>query len=563
MDGTTRGRGRMSFRISKGFVIVLSTLIAYISLNSLVHTFYPDLFVWSEEDLEESEWLATSNSWLDRKLCRFFGLCGIAHVRLDLASVVRKEALGQKHLHNDSDSEYWPFDWTMANQTADDWSDDEKRLREIPEYVLEYAPLVHLFSGESFWPGDIAEHLMHMTPQLNYTPVQAKWDHPTLGNLDMLNQWDLGKHLYLTSNDNVEDRPDWLGGEQNIPEPGRPGHHNPDEPSKEDPDDGDLGQAKDDRGKWYDAGDWDDDVGARVADEAVSVDAEELRKRYGGKPIQGDTENGGRSDAPAVLVVVDKGHGVVDAFWFYFYSYNLGNTVLNVRFGNHVGDWEHCMVRFYKGQPKALFFSAHTAGEAYSYDAVEKRGKRVKSRPSVICKMMEANEFPLQPVIYSATGTHAMYATPGIQEYVLPWGLLHDQTDRGPLWDPLLNSHSYTYNYLTDALRASHLSPMAPTEWFYFNGRWGDKFYPLGDRRQYRFAGQYHYSNGPLGPRFKHLGRRKVCQGGFDDQCVIRNFIDEQKRAKRWAGVGAGQDPEDESLESITSRRVSTMAHHG
>lgn len=155
-----------------------------------------------------------------------------------------------------------------------------------------------------------------------------------------------------------------------------------------------------------------------------------------------------------------------------------------------------------------------------------------------------------------------MYATPGIQEYVLPWGLLHDQTDRGPLWDPLFNSHYYTYDYPTDSLRASNLSPMAPTEWFYFNGRWGDKFYPLGDKRQYRFAGQYHYSNGPLGPRFKHLGRRKVCQGDYHETCVIRNFIDEQKRTKRWAGVPDGQDPEDESLESIMSRRVSTMAGH-
>jgi hypothetical protein len=35
------------------------------------------------------------------------------------------------------------------------------------------------------------------------------------------------------------------------------------------------------------------------------------------------------------------------------------------------------MVRFYKGRPKALFLSAHTAGEAYSYEAIEKQGKRV------------------------------------------------------------------------------------------------------------------------------------------------------------------------------------------
>ncbi|KAH8704735.1 hypothetical protein BGW36DRAFT_392522 [Talaromyces proteolyticus] len=529
----------MSRRMSKGIIIVLSTLIAYLSIVSLLRTVKPSLFVWSEEDLEESEWLATSTSWWDRKLCRFFGLCGIAHVHLVRTSARHDRAMSQNPIGVDDDKDF-RLDWTVTDGVTTNWTNDAHILGEIPEYVLEYAPLVHLFSGEEFWPGDIAEHLAHSTPQLNYTPVQAEWDHPSLHTLNDLNQWESGKHVYLTSNDNVEDRPAWLGGEVNIP---RPLPNQPNEPDEPPTNDKPVYNEDDDRGKWYDAGDWQDNVGARVEDPVLDEgyshweDGDELRKRHGGKPVRG-----GRSDAPAVLVVIDKGNDIVDAFWFYFYSYNLGNTVFNVRFGNHIGDWEHCMVRFFKGQPKALFFSAHTAGEAFSYEAVEKQGKR--------------------PIIYSATGTHAMYATPGIHEYVLPWGLLHDQTDRGPLWDPVLNSHYYTYNYLTDTLRASNLSPLAPTEWFYFNGHWGDKFYPLGDPRQYRFAGQYHYSNGPLGPRFKHLGRRKVCQGKFYEACVIRNFVDEEKRAKRWAGVGAGEEPEDEDLESIMGRRENALVQY-
>lgn len=134
-----------------------------------------------------------------------------------------------------------------------------------------------------------------------------------------------------------------------------------------------------------------------------------------------------------------------------------------------------------------------------------------------------------------------MYATPGTHPYILPLGLLHDQTDRGPLWDPALNAHSYTYEYKNDIVRASTASPDAPTEWFYYNGHWGDKFYPLGDRRQYRFAGQYHYVNGPLGPRFKALGRRKMCQGPDDSPCVIRDWIGESKRPKRWVPMGEGE----------------------
>lgn len=149
-----------------------------------------------------------------------------------------------------------------------------------------------------------------------------------------------------------------------------------------------------------------------------------------------------------------------------------------------------------------------------------------------------------------------MYATPGIHEYILPWGLLHDETDRGPLWDPLQNIHSYTYNYLTDELNPSTQSPTAPTEWFYFNGRWGDKFYPLGDRRQYRFGGQYHYVNGPLGPRFKHLGRRKVCQGRYRDSCVIRNFIHiDGPSGGSWSSL-LGDEFADEPLEEIEERRA-------
>lgn len=149
-----------------------------------------------------------------------------------------------------------------------------------------------------------------------------------------------------------------------------------------------------------------------------------------------------------------------------------------------------------------------------------------------------------QPVGYIATGTHAMYATPGTHSYILPWGLLHDITDRGPLWDPVLNVHSYTYDYQNDTLRSSTRTPHAPVEWFYFMGHWGDKFYPLSDPRQYRFAGQYHYVNGPYGPRFKNLGRKKVCQGNGD--CIIKEFL-AAARAKRWTGAGEGEDisPED------------------
>lgn len=197
---------------------------------------------------------------------------------------------------------------------------------EIPQYVLDYAPFVHLFSGEHFWPCDIAEHLNHTTPYLNYTPLQARTDHPTLNNLDDLNKWGGGRHVFLQSNDDVEERPEWLVGKKNIP----------------------------------------------VTDPPTGFLAQDLLKD-GPQP---QTKKG-YSDAPAVLVVIPKENGIVDAFWFYFYSYNLGNTVFNVRFGNHIGDWEHSVVRFQQGKPIAVFCSEHSGGRAYTYEAVEKRGDRV------------------------------------------------------------------------------------------------------------------------------------------------------------------------------------------
>lgn len=370
-------------RTSKVAIAILSILITYVSVNSLIRNLNPSAFVWGEEDKEEHWWLASSPSWFDRKACRWLGVCGAAHLKLARGRFGYRRVNEEQPLR---DEQSFRSTWSDAKSHPGAWEGDERLRDEIPSYVLKYAPLVHLFSGEQFWPCDIAEHLLHVTPMLNYTPIQSSQQHPTLRDLDELNQWEEGRNVFLTSNDNVEDRPDWLEGEKNIPEPfdGEPEVPWSDWDGRVD---GDLpGDSEEERAQWYDAsGEGADEENKRV-DDWVPADApergellDELKKRYRGKEIIGDAKKGGRSDAPAVLVVIDKGNGVIDAFWFYFYSFNLGNAVLNVRFGNHVGDWEHCLVRFHNGKPKALFFSAHTAGEAYSYEAVEKLGERVGS----------------------------------------------------------------------------------------------------------------------------------------------------------------------------------------
>ncbi|PVH94204.1 hypothetical protein DM02DRAFT_539971 [Periconia macrospinosa] len=492
------------------------------------------------ERADNASFVGSSQSWLDRKVCNWFGFCGLAH--LNQAHWVSKDEAEPQTVKIDLDA--FAKD---AHALPEDWSETELGDREIPQYVLDHAPLIHLYSGEEFWPGDMDDHLYHTTPHLNYTPLQAVDDHPTLDNLDHLNDW--GRFVYLTSDDNPEERPppEWLAGEINIP-------NIPDDPDEEAPEEGSRldGHFEEDKeaekSDWFfsGVGDTKDRGGIRPTGPVSSSvpvptktpEGEEFVEDKYWRPelsrrrldLRGRKVVGGKSDAPAVLIVVPKDDGVVDAFWFFFYSFNKGNSVFNVVFGNHVGDWEHTTVRFQHGVPKAIFFSEHSFGEAYTWEAVEKSGKR--------------------PVGFSATGSHAMYATPGVHPYILPGGILHDMTDRGPLWDPTLNYYSYTYDYRRDYLQPSNLTPDVPWKWFYFWGHWGDKFYPLSDPRQYRFLGQYHYVNGPLGPRFKNLGRQHICQG--NDECILKKWIGDKRKGraqmKRWPDLGQGEEMSGEDV---------------
>lgn len=148
------------------------------------------------------------------------------------------------------------------------------------------------------------------------------------------------------------------------------------------------------------------------------------------------------------------------------------------------------MIRFKNGTPQTMWYSQHEYGQAFTYEATEKRDKR--------------------PFGYSGNGTHAVYATPGSHDHTvpgitLPAGLLVDHSDRGRLWDPTLNAYAYSYNDTTKSF--SPYDDRFPVSFLNFNGHWGDDALPGGPE----FLGIPKYAGGPTGPKDKWLVREEIC----------------------------------------------------
>ncbi|OQE09263.1 hypothetical protein PENVUL_c007G02553 [Penicillium vulpinum] len=200
--------------------------------------------------------------------------------------------------------------------------------------------------------------------------------------------------------------------------------------------------------------------------------------------LQGRTGDG----TGCAIIIADRGNATVDVFYFYFYAFNKGNKVLGLEFGDHIGDWEHNMIRFVNDEPKAIWFSQHASGQAFTYNALEKRGKRPKHDHTI----------------------------PGFN---LPAGLLMDYTDRGELWDPVLNAYIYTYDKTTASFKA--VNSEDPVAWLDFNGRWGDDKPP----NEPEIFGEAKNVAGPNGPKFKGLDRSGVCPSKTCFVLPFRTFI--------------------------------------
>lgn len=334
--------------------------------------------------------------------------------------------------------------------------DPDVPMTVIPDYVTKYAPVVHLYSEERYLPGDINEYVTHfvLTDESEACNLTTQPFH----NLS---------HLTQTMRSLIEVRPDYGLDQSPLF----------------------LSMVDDFSGD----PDW---VTGRTNIPNIAT---------------GLIEN-----APAVLIVVNKGHGIVDAFWFFFYAFNLGPFVMGAGpYGNHIGDWEHCVIRFDNGNPQVLWMSAHGGGAAYQFEALEKS---------------ESDQN--RPVIFAARGTHANYATVGQHSHDLPYHMLSDFTDRGPLWDVSRNYLAYIYDGKT-VFETNGTEPgreIRYGNWMQnFQGHWGNKQLPPEDPRQRFHPFSWRMIDGPTGPLDKNLMRNDTCQRtkwwNFFKTCHVRNRL--------------------------------------
>jgi hypothetical protein len=391
----------------------------------------------------------------------------------------------------------------------------------VPSFAIDYAPLVYLFAGENYNPADIGAQLPpNTTPKINFTTVSNAPDPLTLNNLARLpSSVSLSSVGDFT---NFSSQPSFLHGVK--PESS-----------------GQTGDAV--------------SCAIIVNDHASSTD-------------------------PAL-------RNVTDVFYMYFYAFDYGGDYFGFNVGNHVGDWEHTMVRFVNATPSAMWFSQHSNGEAFTYQAVEKGkdGKRVRllfsffffafavhsafllvlsvlfHKQDIRRKILRRKKTPLryiteetrtlqthkrpgslthilliQPIAYSANGTHANYAIPGIHDHTLPNInlpfplIIPDHTSAGPLWDPTLSAYYYSYSNSTNASSSGAVGTFTPydddtpTDWLYFLGRWGDDKLPKSDPRQncpFGIDALCKWTGGPTGPVTKQLERTKVCPDN-GNPCILR-----------------------------------------
>ncbi|KAI9800713.1 MAG: hypothetical protein M1833_003128 [Piccolia ochrophora] len=213
------------------------------------------------------------------------------------------------------------------------------------------------------------------------------------------------------------------------------------------------------------------------------------------------------------IIVVDHGDGMIDAFYFYFFAFNQGLRIFGWDVGDHVGDWEHNMIRFFGGVPYAVWASdpSHILRE-------------VLTRPTVLRGKLPPRLMVKTP-IDGYVRAHNIVGGPHYN-----FGLIQDHTDQGKLWDPILTSYHHIYSKSDKTFTPA--DGVGPTNWLYFTGHWGDQTYLNDDSRQTRalaIDSLKKYVEGPTGPIEKHLIRDEPCLlSGDYKNCEVLGALSKQ-----------------------------------
>jgi hypothetical protein len=171
-----------------------------------------------------------------------------------------------------------------------------------------------------------------------------------------------------------------------------------------------------------------------------------------------------QTPVPVYADVVNRTNTTItDVIYWQFYPYNLGKEVCigayssklgcagyYQTFGNHVGDWEHVTVRFVDGRPAQVYLGSHDGGRTMFY------GDKFLYLAGG------------HPEVYSARGSHGLYAEEGRHYYkFLPNGdALADDTQRGMAWD--------TWNNVVTFQPQAAGTYNGSLAWMNYLGYWGN-----------------------------------------------------------------------------------------
>ncbi len=192
--------------------------------------------------------------------------------------------------------------------------------------------------------------------------------------------------------------------------------------------------------------------------------------------------------------VSDEDKKYCDLVYFFWYPYNRGKKVLNTTYGNHVGDWEHIILRMawaygtenqWDLNLESVYLSAHDFAIAYHADS-----------------MSYVNNTHVK--VYAAKGSHGLWKGPGDHRYKkvpyvpFEYYLVDKCPDGGTNWDGWKTGmlEGYDYTRKVKLIPGGETGPEGWPDWMKegYISRWGD---PAQGEPQF---GQYKLGPGPTGP---------------------------------------------------------------